>query len=165
MKILIAYYSESGNTEKIALAIKEELKDHDVDIKKATEIQGESLKDYNLMFVGSPVHAGGFPKKYKTFLKEIPEGLDTKVASFFTYGVPIPGFYQKYESKIEKTTQKSGLNFLGTFKCLGEHRALHILEKVDKNAAEKAKVESKGHPNDMDVANAKNFVREILTKI
>ena len=165
MKILIAYYSESGNTEKIARAIGDELKDHDVHVKKATDVQTDSLKSYDLMFLGSPVHVGAFPKKFKTFLKEIPEKIESKMASFFTYGVPIPDFYKKYEPKISKIAQKSGLEFLGTFKCLGEHHFLHMLEKINKDAAEKARIESKGHPNEEDIKNAKKFASEIIMKL
>ncbi|NHI91717.1 MAG: hypothetical protein EAX96_04375 [Candidatus Lokiarchaeota archaeon] len=165
MKILIGYYSESGNTEKIAESIYAELENHDVVLKKITEIPSESLKSYDLIFLGSPVHTGGFPKKFNTFIKEIPEKIDSKIVSFFTYGVPIPDFYDKYEPKISKMAQKKGLDFLGTFKCLGEHRLLHVLEKLNKEAAEKARIVSKGHPNDEDISNAKNFAKEILSKL
>ena len=164
MKILVTYYSKSGNTEKIANAIYTELKDEGITLQNVTEMDVSTIESYDLIFIGSPVHAGTYPKHVKPFFKAIPENCKTKFASFYTYGVPIPSFYERYEKKLNKQSTKNGLSLIGIFKCLGEHRALDLLEKVDLAAAEKARVESKDHPNEEDIANAKNFAREIANK-
>lgn len=164
MKILVAYYSQSGNTEKIANAIFTELKDEDISLQKITDVDVSTIASYDLIFVGSPVHAGAFPKPVKPFLKGIPDKVQTKFASFYTYGVPIPSFYTNYERKLNKQSTKNGLSLIGVFKCLGEHKALDLLEKVDVNAAEKARVESKGHPNEQDIEAAIQFAKEMKNK-
>ncbi len=164
MKILVTYYSQSGNTEKIANAIFTELKDEDIILQKITDVDVSTLGSKDLIFIGSPVHAGAFPKQLKEFLKELPENTSTKIASFYTYGVPIPSFYDKFGKKVEKQVTKKGLSIIGEFCCLGEHRALHLLEKVSPEAAEKAKIESAGHPDEKDINAAKLFAKEIKKK-
>ena len=164
MKILVTFYSQSGNTEKIANAIYSELKDEDATIQSTKDVDVSTLSSNDLIFIGSPVHAGGFPKPIKEFLKTLPENASTKIASFYTYGVPIPSFYDKFGKKVGKQVMKRGLNLVGEFCCLGEHRALNLLEKVSPEAAEKAKVESKGHPDEKDIEAAKQFAKEIKSK-
>jgi len=164
MKILVTYYSKSGNTEKIANAIHTELKDEDISIKNITDVDVSTIPTYDLIYIGTPVHAGGFAKPVKSFLKAIPDNVGTKFASFYTYGVPIPSFYERIEKKLNKQSVRNGLSLMGVFKCLGEHRALDLLAKVDVAAAEKARVESKGHPDEKDIEAAKQFAKEIKNK-
>ena len=57
MRILVASYSLSGNTKKIANAIYEELDSHDVEVhnKDLAEITPSNFNDYELIFLGSLV--------------------------------------------------------------------------------------------------------------
>ncbi|MCK4434827.1 flavodoxin domain-containing protein, partial [Candidatus Bathyarchaeota archaeon] len=44
MKVLVTYYSETGNTEKIARAIYEEVsKEHEAYLKKINEVTADAL--------------------------------------------------------------------------------------------------------------------------
>ncbi len=54
---LIMYFSETGNTEKVALAIKRGLEKEGlkVTIKKVDEARQEELYDYDLVCFGSPI--------------------------------------------------------------------------------------------------------------
>ncbi|KKK40817.1 hypothetical protein LCGC14_0690340 [marine sediment metagenome] len=52
MKILIAYFSQSGNTEKIAKSIFEGCQGQDVDIKPVKEVNPSTLNEYELAFLG-----------------------------------------------------------------------------------------------------------------
>ncbi|MHA1797914.1 MAG: flavodoxin family protein [Candidatus Helarchaeota archaeon] len=165
MKVIVAYYSQSGNTKKIAEAINSELTNHESTIIDLSKEEALSLENLDLLFLGSPVHTGAYPKKFKNFLKTIPDNSPFKSVIFFTYGVPLEPFYQRYEKKIIKFAKKKALDVLGIYKCLGEHRALDILEKLDKKAADLAREKSKNHPNNEDIENAKKFTREILKKM
>ena len=53
---LIVYWSNTGNTEKVAYAIKEGLKNSglNVDLKKPQEAAEVDFFDYDLVCVGSP---------------------------------------------------------------------------------------------------------------
>lgn len=55
MKILIAYHSTTGNTEKVAKAIKEGITGHEVDLLNVKGIDPSSLGSYDLAFVGSGI--------------------------------------------------------------------------------------------------------------
>ena len=57
MKILITYFSTTGNTKKVAKAIKEGIKEHDVDLISLNELDLLSLKSYDLAFLGSGIFA------------------------------------------------------------------------------------------------------------
>ena len=60
MKALVAYYSESGNTEKLAKAIYEGI---NVSDKEIASISDASAKDYDIIFIGFPVQASSVPGK------------------------------------------------------------------------------------------------------
>lgn len=59
MKALIVYWSGTGNTEKVAKAIKKGLEKEGIAVtcKRPSEAEGEDLFDYDLICVGSPVHS------------------------------------------------------------------------------------------------------------
>ena len=56
-KALIIYYSRTGNTEKVAMAIKEGVRKGGLEpiVKKISEASKEELYDYDLVCFGSPV--------------------------------------------------------------------------------------------------------------
>ena len=48
MKILITYFSNTGNTEKVANSLKEGLEDEVVDLVPINNVEPSSLKNYDL---------------------------------------------------------------------------------------------------------------------
>ena len=59
MKVLVAYFSQSGNTEKIAKAIWEEASQgNETDLKKLEDITPGDVAQYDFIFIGSPMYAG-----------------------------------------------------------------------------------------------------------
>ena len=63
MKTLVTYYSESGNTEKLAKAIHEGLEATDNEIAEIGE--EKKFDSYDLIFVGFPVHGSSVPSRRK----------------------------------------------------------------------------------------------------
>ena len=57
LKILITYYSGTGNTEKIAYAIKESITGHDVDLFPVKQVDSTILSSYDIVFL-VPVFMG-----------------------------------------------------------------------------------------------------------
>ena len=53
MKILVVYYSETGNTAKVAGAIHEAVssRGHQTHLKAAGEVTADALGDYDLVFL------------------------------------------------------------------------------------------------------------------
>ena len=81
MKALVVYYSESGNTEKLAKAIYDGI---NIPEKQIVPIDEANPNDRDVIFVGFPVHASSVPAKVEKFIKSVPEG--KKVAFFITHG-------------------------------------------------------------------------------
>ncbi|MBS3781225.1 MAG: flavodoxin domain-containing protein [Candidatus Thermoplasmatota archaeon] len=73
-KILICYYSKSGNTEKMAKEISRGVEESDadveVDLKEVDETQIESLPKYDCIILGSPTYYGLPCGDIKKFLDE-----------------------------------------------------------------------------------------------
>ena len=65
--ILIAYYSRTGNTEKMAGIISDALKEEgdEVDLKKVHEVSVDSMLEYDGIIIGSPVYYGALAADIK----------------------------------------------------------------------------------------------------
>ena len=115
MKVLVAYYSESGNTEKVAKAIYDGLGFVEKDLASIKD-KPRSRK-YDIVFVGFPVQNHSVPAPVETFIKRIPEG--KQVAFFATHGslrggeLAITAFYYAVSLTAKKQV-------LGTFGCRGK---------------------------------------------
>ena len=69
-KILIIYYSRSGNTEKMALAVAEGVKKAEVDVetKKVDEVNVDDLFAVEGVILGSPTYFGVMAAEMKAFV-------------------------------------------------------------------------------------------------
>ena len=88
-KVLVTYYSRSGNTEKMARMIADGLatKDVAVDLKMVEEVAIDSLPSYDGFIVGSPNYFGTMAWPVKKFVDESVKyfkKLDGKAAAAFT---------------------------------------------------------------------------------
>lgn len=86
MKALIVYDSETGNTEKIAMAISAGMKEvgASVEVKKADDVKEEDFKAADAWVVGTPTHAWSATGKAKKALKMgIASGASGKKGSTF----------------------------------------------------------------------------------
>lgn len=95
-KALVCYYSKTGNTEKMAAKIAEELKVHgiDTDLRKVEETSIEVLPDYDAIVLGSPVYYGSMAWPMKKFLDEsvkFHRKLQGKVGAAFTSSMRVGG--------------------------------------------------------------------------
>ncbi len=87
MKILVLFDSAFGNTEKIASAIAEPLKEyHEVDFRKFIDVSPDSLNTYDLIIAGSPTQKFMPLPLVSKYLKNIPKDSlkGIKVATFDT---------------------------------------------------------------------------------
>ncbi|MFZ0450615.1 MAG: flavodoxin family protein [Desulfatiglandaceae bacterium] len=162
MKALVTYYSETGNTEKLARAIYEGAGQVDKQIVPIND--AGDLEVYDLIFCGFPVQAHGVPAKVVSFLKTIPEG--KKVALFGTHGslkggqMAIAGFYHAVSvSRKERV--------IGTFGCRGKVK-FSLLDQLGKSPEHKAWVmeaqSAMGHPDEADLADGREWAKEMVTR-
>lgn len=91
MKVLLAYFSATGYTARIAKEIKGELNNLDVnvdelDITSYTDRQEKvDLNPYDAIIFGFPVHSLRAPRLGREWLQTL-DGNGKKCATFFTYG-------------------------------------------------------------------------------
>jgi flavodoxin/ferredoxin len=149
MKVLILYFSATGNTAKIAKVIEEKFKEKGVrvtmsEITSLGERQRKiDFESYQAVVFGAPVHARRAPRAMRDWLRTL-DGQGKKCSMFFTYGGfgVHPAHYSTREIlKEQNFIVVSSAEFLGahTFN-LGGWRALG------------------DRPNELDFEVAKDYV-------
>ena len=170
MKVLVTYFSQSGNTEKIAKGIWEEASQaHEADIKKLEDVTAESVSGYDFIFIGSPLHSANLAVQVKEFLTDIQAGSGPKMAAFITHFAPaypnqdMDGF----TAPIKAACKEKGIEYTGCFDCQGAlTESLHepVQKKLNLSNDQWGEMvnQMSGHPNEEDVANAKAFTKKVL---
>ena len=80
MKLLIAYSSRTGTTEKCVNILKEKLPEA---ILVNLRIDKANIDEYDYIIIGSPIRMGMFPKEVRNFIKKNKEILKTKKCAYF----------------------------------------------------------------------------------
>jgi flavodoxin len=120
MKVLVVYYSQTGNTKKIAQAIFEEIRTEKC-LKELREVR--NLEGYELAFVGFPIHYGGPAKQAKSFLEKHSQG--KKIAMFVTHATHEKSkALRKWLTKCKSAATDAEL--LGLFNCQGKLDATRL---------------------------------------
>jgi flavodoxin len=180
MKILVAYYSESGNTEKVARAIHGEAgREHDGELLDIRSLDLENM-DYDLVFLGSPVHSSDIAPIVRDTMSRFPEDPGFRLAGFVTHAAPraedigseevFDRWVGKAESSFEAICHEKGIGFIGFFNCQGvatpdiktfirEHVYAHSEEGFN-SYIEKAE----NHPDEADLDNAREFAGRIISE-
>jgi flavodoxin len=159
---LVTYFTQTGNTKKVAEAIYNNIED-DKQIMPISEVQNQDIEDYDLIFIGFPVHSHGVPFAVETFIKKIPR--DKKIAFFSTHG-SLTGGRLSREAIEHASVLASRARLLGTFSCRGKVslRALETLEKSPEHRAWTDMAASAStHPDEHDLIEAASFANWIIT--
>ena len=162
MKALVVYYSETGNTKKVAEAIFEAV--HiEKELKKVQDVK--NLAGFDIIFYGFPVSAHSVPGKAAEFISALPAG--QKIAFFSTHG-SLKGGQLPKQALEHALGLAVKLKVLGHFGCRGEVNQ-EIIDMLMKNPEHHAWAEeargAMGHPDKNDLADAKAFTKEMLAKI
>ena len=181
MKILITYYSQTGNTKMIAEAIHSiTSQNNDSVLKDFKDLKVEELDNYDLVFLGSACHHADLAPLVLRFVETIPESPKFKLAGFVTHSTYPPEgserhaeLFEQWASKCAKTYEKlqteKTIDYKGYFRCMGVPSKpiegfIHDQIITDEDEwAEYLNVIVK-HPNEIDVENAKKFAKDILEK-
>ncbi len=161
-KILITYFSETGNTKIIAEAIFKTV-DGEKIIKPINELLDNELERYSLIFIGFPIHSHSVPFPIEAALKNIPP--NKKIAFFSTHGA-LTGNRLAREALEHASVITSKAKLLGTFTCRGKvsPEALEVLEKSPEHKAwAEMAVSADTHPDENDMEDAASFARWIIT--
>jgi len=157
-KTLVTYFSQTSNTKKIAEAIFSAL-EGEKDILSIDEIQ--QLDEYNLIFIGFPVHSHSVPVKIQNFIKNITK--NKKIAFFSTHG-SLTGSRLSREALEHAVVLSSKAKILGTFSCRGRVslKALEVFRKSPEHEAWADMAASAAtHPDEGDLEDAKAFAKWI----
>ena len=172
LRILVAYYSDSGNTEKIARAIYEEVSvGNQAQLKKIKDVKTEDFSDYDVVFVGGPCQVNDLASPVKKLLNLVPVSPKFKLAGFFTHMSPsgAKGSYERCIDSFEKIRKEKKIDFKGYYECQGKptpqveqfvRKSMNVPEDVFK----KGMAEAKNHPSAEDLKKAKEFARGIVSK-
>lgn len=179
VKVLVVYYSETGNTEKVARAIAEEVSNgHQVHLKKVSEVTAGSLSNYDLVFLGSACHAADLATPAKGLLDAIPNSPRFKLAGFFTHSTYTSGggtneniMFERWASKcvtsFQEVHREKQIDFKGYYNCQGAPSP-PIQDFIRKEIVtapdewEEYIKEVMKHPTSGDLQKAKEFARKIL---
>jgi len=188
MRILVAYYSETGNTAKVADAICEGLstRGHEADLMEigATDRPGEVVPDtldgHNLVFLGAACHDADLARPVKQFLERIPISPTFKLAGFVTHASYTPEGGDREQQAHERwasrcalsfrlASQEKGIAFLGYFGCQGApsppiEQFIHSTIVTDDDEWEEYIQEVREHPDEDDLQQAREFAQQVLAR-
>jgi len=172
MQILVTWWSQTGNTLKIAKAIFEAVPGEKI-FKPLTEVA--SLDGVDLAFIGFPVMQFGPPPLAKKFIKTHTSG--KKIALFLTHAISPLSDDPKQQAMLQKELGQCGAAAIGAraelkgiYHCQGElsqQVADSLMDTGIPMLMEFATMRphTLGHPDDFDVENARSFAKKIISSL
>ena len=134
MDIAVRYFTRSGNTKKLALAIAEAAG------VEAKEVSVPLTEQTDILFLGSSVYAAGVDDAVKKFLAENHDRIGT-IYNFSTAAI-ISSTY----GQIKKLAAEHGIKVADEeYHCRGSFTVMH-----------------KGHPDEADIQQAAAFAKRVL---
>ena len=133
MKIAIRYYTQTGNTKKLAEAIAEEL---GVAAKPVSEPLEEKTE---LVFLCNSIYWAGIDKSVKGFVRDKADKIGTLI------NVSTAALIESSYGQMKKLAADAGVKLCEKeFHCRGKFSALHA-----------------GHPDEADLKAAREFARSV----
>ena len=177
IKTLIIYWSATGNTEKVAEAIRQTLNRKGIEpvFKKVADAAEEEFNDYNLVFIGAPSYMWQPPDPVQNYIKDkmdhyrkkgsiklcAPKLPGKKAVVFITYSGPHTG--------IKEATPAG--DYLGQF---FEHIGFEVADKWYtvgefhnslENSTKGVLGDIRGRPNQQDLAEVESKVTALIKSI
>lgn len=160
MNVLVAYYSETGNTRKVAEAVFTALR---ISRKKLLPIdQAADMDSFDLVFCGFPVQNHGVPAKMVHFLHAIPRGRE--IVLFATHGA-LRGGEKAISAFYAALNTLQGQTVIGTFGCRGQVKPQLIDDWMDSPQHQSWAREAQSannHPDAADLQDAREFAETML---
>jgi flavodoxin I len=160
MNILVAYYSETGNTRRVAEAIHAAIRHTRKELLPIDQVK--ETDSYDLVFCGFPVHNHSLPAKMVHFLERLPQG--KKLAIFATHG-SLRGGEKAVGAFYAAISLARGQTILGTFGCRGQVKFQLLDEWVESPQHRAWAIEAQsanGHPDAADLEEASTFAETMM---
>ena len=177
LKALVVYFSGTGNTEKVANAIRNGLEKEKVKptLLKVQEAAREELYDYDLVFLGSPNYEWLPAQPVMRFIQEkmqlhrqrgdiklcAPRIPSKTAVVFCTYSGPHTGINEalstgKYMGQL---FEHLGFEVAGEWYIVGEQHAHPELSVMGKGG------DIRGRPNEQDLSKVENDASKLVRSI
>lgn len=135
MKFAVRYYTQTGNTKKLAEAVAGAL---GVEALPITEPVEEPV---DVLFLGNSYYAFSIAPQVKAFIQKLDKEKVGMIANFGSAAMMGSTF-----KKVAAEAKRVGIPMVNKeFHCRGEFKSLH-----------------KGRPNEQDLANAAEFARQFV---
>lgn len=136
-KVLVIYYSKTGNTEEMARAVGEGVKGEgvEVEVKKVEDTKADELLEADGIIIGSPTYYGGMAASLKELLDESVKfhgELEGKVGGAFSSSANIGGGNETTIMDILKAFLIHGMIIQGTPE--GDHYGPVAIGRPDKRS-------------------------------
>lgn len=153
MQVVLIYFSQTGNTRKIAHAMADAFRDHGhcVDIQSLKDATREDAIKGELLGVGTPCFSNQSPTPVKNYLRALPP-LDGKRSFVFATSSGAPG---RVLYDMTRLLREKGAHVLGGFLARGQvhHPAPHMVGQFP------------GRPNEEDLARARHFADTVAEHV
>jgi flavodoxin len=150
MNVLVAYYSESDNTRKLADALASGLGTQAICLEA---VKWEALPAYDLICIGTPVQGARPARKVMEFVSRLPLLKGKRCAAFCT----MHAFGDTRTLRIlKKALEAKGMVSLGGCSARGWSRLV---------ANFGPRIFNRGRPNQEELARAAEFGRSLLVKM
>jgi hypothetical protein len=142
-------------------------------MKRIEETKAGDVKFYDLVFLGSPIHAGGLAAAASDFLDAMPDSTGFKLAGFVTHASDAYESKEGYERGIDtfsNVTRAKGIAYLGCFDCRGRldptigPMVQQTKKLPDDEWAKMMEVLDK-HPDENDERAAADFAGEVVSRL
>jgi flavodoxin len=146
MHPVVIYSTKSGNTEKVALEITQELNCDAIKISRAADFSTISIKDFDFVVIGTWIRGGEPSPDMTSFLKQLDfEDSSRNFALFMTWAGGGKSDVLTFKRVKQLLEAKNQILLDDCFKCLGKTFG----------------VARRGHPDAQDLANARKWARTL----
>lgn len=177
LKALIIYWSATGNTEKVAGAIRKSLTSVGIEpvVKKLKDAEGEDFFDYDIVFIGSPSYQFLPPEPVQKFMNEKMnmhrERGDVKLCApripgktaviFCTYSGPHTGISEAIPAGeyLGQFFDHLGFNVASKWYNVGEFHGREDFSTQGRLG------DIRGRPNEADLAEIEKNVAELIESL
>ncbi len=149
MNPVVIYSTKSGNTEKVALEISQELNCNAIKISRETAFSTISIKDFDLMVIGTWIRGGEPSPDMISFLKQL--SLDDSNRQFALFMTWAGG-------------GKSDVLAFNRVKQLLEVKHQRLLDDCFKCLGKTFGIARRGHPDAQDLANARKWAKNLVNE-
>ena len=148
MNPVVVYSTKGGNTEKVALEISQELNCEAIKISGASDFSVISLKEFDVVFIGTWVRGGEPSPDMISFLKQLSfEDGNRHFALFMTWAGGGKSDVLAFKRVKQFLDVKNQRLLDDCFKCLGKTFGMA----------------RRGHPDAQDLANARKWARTLVS--